>query len=357
MNWRRGHGYGHSYGRDYGYAEYVPVGVRRTQGLAKAQKKIGQGKTLQPVTISGTKIATTFWGKGWCKHFETYSDFSNRLPRGRTYARNGSVAHLEITSGQISAFVCGSDLYEIEIKITPLPKKVWQQLCENCTASVTSVIDLMRGRLPDDVVTALTDPSSGMFPGNSEIELSCDCPDGARLCKHLAAVLYGVGNRLDQSPELLFVLRGVSQTDLVGASLTKSVDSLTSSADGSSTLADADLSDLFGIDLVADASPTPDKRATKKKSAKKSAAKKKPAKKSTAKRTTAKKQPVKKRVEQADVQEVNKAKKQPVKKLVKKPAKKSAVKKKSVHKTPVSKARPAKKKAAKITRANEKRAK
>ncbi|MEZ6148524.1 MAG: SWIM zinc finger family protein [Pirellulaceae bacterium] len=317
MNWRRGSS--RSYGRDYGYPEYVPVGVRRIQGIAKAQKKIGKGKSLQPVTITGTKIATTFWGKGWCKHFETYSDFSNRLPRGRTYARNGSIAHLEITSGHISAFVCGSDLYKIEIEITPLPPNVWKQLCENCTASVTSVIDLMRGRLPDDVVTALTDPKNGMFPSNREIKLSCDCPDGARLCKHLAAVLYGVGNRLDQSPELLFVLRGVSQTDLVGASLTKSVDSLTSSADGSTTLAEADLSELFGIDLVADESHSPVMPATKKKSTKKRAVKKKPPKGTAVKMETANK----------------------------KPAEKATVKKKTERKTPAIKKKPAKKKPAK----------
>lgn len=304
MNWRRDRGYG----RDYGYPEYVPVAVRRIQGIAKAQKKIGKGKTLQPVKIVGTKIATTFWGKGWCKHFETYSDFSNRLPRGRTYARNGSVAHLEITPGQISAFVCGSDLYKIEIKITPLTKTVWQQLCENCTTSVTSVIDLMRGQLPDDVVTALTDPTSGMFPGNREIKLSCDCPDGARLCKHLAAVLYGVGNRLDQSPELLFVLRGVSQADLVGASLAKSVDDLTSSSDGSSNLADADLSNLFGIDLVTDETPMPRKQATQKIPTKKPAVKRQPTKKPTVKKATVKKATVKKTT----------AKKKPVKKSARK---------------------------------------
>lgn len=175
------------------------------------------------------------------------------------------------------AFVCGSELYTINIKITALSAQAWKQLCENCTESVTSVIDLMRGQLPDDVIQTLTDPKNGMFPGNREIKLSCNCPDGASLCKHLAAVLYGVGNRLDQSPELLFVLRGVSQTDLVGASLSQSIDDLTTSADGSSNLAETDLSDLFGIDLVADSNSAESKPTGRKKAVKKKVTKKKSA--------------------------------------------------------------------------------
>jgi uncharacterized Zn finger protein len=274
MNWRYG-----------GFAPYVPVGKRKSQGLAKAKKRLGKGKSLEPINISGRKIATTFWGQSWCKHFETYSDFSNRLPRGRTYARNGSIAHLEITSGLITAMVCGSDLYLIKIRIDSLPTKAWRKLCDQSTASVHSVIDLMLGKLPDTVIESLTAPESGLFPKSSEIRLSCDCPDGAHLCKHLAAVLYGVGSRLDEQPELLFLLRGVQQTDLIGSSLAVNADSLIG-IEGASALDEADLGDIFGIDLV-----LPDDDSGKKNS-------KKPRRKratKTSARARAKKKAVKKR--------------------------------------------------------------
>jgi uncharacterized Zn finger protein len=288
MNWRYG-----------GFAPYVSVGKRKSQGLAKAKKRIGKGNSLKPINISGRKIATTFWGQSWCKHFETYSDFSNRLPRGRTYARNGSIAHLEISSGVITAMVCGSDLYLITIRIDSLPKKAWRKLCDQCITSVHSVIDLMLGKLPDTVIESLTAPESGLFPKSSEIRLSCDCPDSAHLCKHLAAVLYGVGSRLDEQPELLFLLRGVQQTDLIGSSLSENADSLIG-IEGASALNQADLGDIFGIDLVLPeddsgkkngkkprrkrAKKTSARAPAKKKAVKKRAVKKKSAKKKAAKR-------------------------------------------------------------------------
>ncbi len=275
----------------YDYRPYVPVAQRKRNGIAQAKKKIGKGKQLQPIEISGSKIAKTFWGKSWCDHFETYSDFSNRLPRGRTYAKNGSIAHLEITSGKITAMVCGSNLYQITINIDALSKKAWKHICDRCTTSVHSVIDLMLGKLPDSVIMALTDPKSGLFPSNREIKLSCDCPDGARLCKHLAAVLYGVGNRLDDSPELFFLLRGVDQHDLIGSSLTQTATSLLKTS-SSVSIESSDLEDIFGIELVENnaivaTTKAVKKRAKKKKTAKK-ATKKKAAKKVVKKKATKK---------------------------------------------------------------------
>ena len=198
---------------------YVPVAERRRRGTAAARKSLRKGESLAPVEISGRKIATTFWGKAWCDHFEQYSDYANRLPRGRTYARNRSIAHLRIESGRVTALVSGSDLYEVSIEIDPLARKRWKQLCSSCATSIHSVIDLMRGELPEGVIETLTDPEVGMFPGGDEIQMRCSCPDWAFLCKHLAATIYGVGNRLDGSPELLFLLRGVDLHDLIGTAL------------------------------------------------------------------------------------------------------------------------------------------
>lgn len=292
MNWGR-------------WEPYVPVAQRRARGNAQAKKKLRKGEAVAPVLISGRKIATTFWGKAWCDHFDQYSDFSNRLPRGRTYARNGSIAHLRIESGKATAYVSGSSLYEVKITIKPLAKKAWKDLCASCATSIHSVIDLMRGRLPEPVIKTLTDPDVGMFPTGRDLQMSCSCPDGAYMCKHLAATIYGVGNRLDESPELLFLLRGVDQHDLIGMALATEVSPNATDAASDNELAGEDLADIFGIELATDAASPPrstrqerkspgkkatkQQKATEQRAAKKKAGKKKAEKKKAAKKETAKK--------------------------------------------------------------------
>ncbi len=232
------------------WAPYVPVAQRRRKAEAMAKALARKGQALLPVNISGHAIATTFWGKNWCQHLERFSDFANRLPRGRTYARNGSIVDLQITSGEITAMVSGSKLYNIRMKITSLEKPRWKSVCQDCSESIHSLIDLMSGKLGNRVIERLTDKKRGVFPEPHEIKMSCTCPDYAGLCKHLAAVLYGVGHRLDTSPELLFLLRGVDQADLVAASLSSESLDIATGGGQSSGLASDDLSELFGIDLA-----------------------------------------------------------------------------------------------------------
>src|SRR6202453_2822324 len=105
----------------YGFKPYVPVAQRRREAQRELEKLRKKGLVVQPVSINGRVIAKTFWGKAWCDNLESYSDYANRLPRGRTYARNGSVVHLEIQPGRIAARVSGSDLYSVEITIAALP--------------------------------------------------------------------------------------------------------------------------------------------------------------------------------------------------------------------------------------------
>ena len=98
---------------------YVPVAERRAKAerqTAKLAKRIGD---MQPVRIEGRSIARSFWGKGWCRHLESFSDFESRLPRGRSYVRNNAVCDLRIESGRIEARVIGSEMYRVEIDITP----------------------------------------------------------------------------------------------------------------------------------------------------------------------------------------------------------------------------------------------
>ena len=223
---------------------YVSVAQRRANALREMNRLRSKGKTIEPVEIEGRTIARSFWGKGWCDHLESFSDYANRLPRGRRYARNGSVCHLQIQPGRIEAIVSGSELYEVSIRIKRLKPTTWSSVKRRCAGRIGSMLELLQGRLSDQVMTVVTDRKDGLFPKPAEIELSCDCPDWATMCKHVAAVLYGVGNRLDHSPELLFLLRHVDADELVSADLT--VPGATSTGD---TLSDDQLGDIFGIDV------------------------------------------------------------------------------------------------------------
>lgn len=197
------------------YPPYVPVAVRRARAAKEVAKRIKKGERISPVQIEGRTIAATFWGKAWCANLEGYSDYANRLPRGRTYARNGSVVHLTIAKGRIEALVSGSQLYKVHIDIDALSKPNWHALKRESAGEMGTLVELLQGRLSTAMMELVSGREYGLFPKPKEIKMRCSCPDGAYMCKHLAAVLYGVGNRLDSSPELLFVLRGVNHQELI----------------------------------------------------------------------------------------------------------------------------------------------
>lgn len=232
----------------YGFRPYVSVAERRRRAMKKMDALRKKGTDVQPVEIDGRKIAKTFWGEAWCDHLESFSDYSNRLPRGRTYVRNGSVCHLAVGKGEIEAKVSGSELYTVRIAIKTLPPKKWKEVKRRCTGQIGSLIELLQGNLSDQVMEVVTDQQNGLFPLPGEISLKCSCPDWATMCKHVAAVLYGVGARLDHKPELLFKLRGVDHEELVAADAEAAVSAATASGK-SKRLAAGDLSDVFGIEL------------------------------------------------------------------------------------------------------------
>ena len=167
--------------------------------------------------VEGRTIARTFWGKAWGENLEAYSDYVNRLPRGRSYLRNGSVVDLQIERGRVTALVSGSDLYEIHVTIKPLPAVRWKTLVDASAGQMLSMVDLLAGTFSEQVMKRFCDRTGGLFPAPTEITLTCSCPDWADMCKHVAATLYGVGARLDARPELLFTLRGVDPLDLLAA--------------------------------------------------------------------------------------------------------------------------------------------
>ena len=176
----------------YGWRPYVPVAVRRARALKEMARLRKKGVPVEEVRPRSRKITETFWGRAWCDHLERFSDYANRLPRGRTYVRNGSVCHLEIRKGTVTAKVIGSELYEVSVKVRKLSKDKWRSLKKRCARGVSSLLELLQGKLSSSVMKVVTDSKGGLFPLPREIRLECSCPDWATTCKHVAAVLYGV---------------------------------------------------------------------------------------------------------------------------------------------------------------------
>ena len=234
----------------YGFRPYVSVAQRRRQAQREIEKKRQKGLVVLPVVIDGRLIAKTFWGKAWCDNLESYSDFENRLPRGRTYVRNGSVVHLELRPGKISALVSGSELYSVEITIASLAPDHWKRIKSQCAGKIGSLVELLQAKLSTSVMEVVTQRGEGLFPKPAEIKMKCSCPDWAGMCKHVAAVMYGVGARLDQQPELLFLLREIDHLELITGALDTATVGHTKKSRAKKTIAAADIADVFGIEMA-----------------------------------------------------------------------------------------------------------
>ena len=177
--------------RWYSWSPYVSVAERRRMAAKEIEKLRKRGRTISPVVIEGRAIAHTFWGKAWCDNLEGYSDFESRLPRGRTYARNGSVVDLQIEAGKVTALVQGSAMYSVTIKIQPVEPARWARIVAECSGKIDSVVELLQGKLSGGVMEVITRGGAGLFPAPRQIALRCTCPDAAVMCKHVAAALYG----------------------------------------------------------------------------------------------------------------------------------------------------------------------
>ena len=235
----------------FGWRPYVSVGQRRMQAASEMAKLKKKGQSVSPVVVEGRTIVKTFWGKAWCENLERYSDYANRLPRGRTYVRNGSVIDLQIAPGEINALVSGSSIYKVKVKVAPVAKPRWKSICADCAGAIDSLIELLQGRFSKAVMERVCRQKTGLFPSPSEIQLSCSCPDWASMCKHVAAVLYGIGARLDQQPDLIFRLHNVDEKELIAGAGTGLPQAKAAPA-GSKVLDGEDLSALFGLDMEQD---------------------------------------------------------------------------------------------------------
>lgn len=269
------------------WPQYVSVAERREQAAREITKRRQKGETLAPVQPQGRHITTTFWGKAWCKQLETYSDYNNRLPRGRSYARNGSVIDLQVHPGQVHALVQGSSLYCVHVEVDSLAETQWELLVSACAGHIGSLVELLTGRFSDQVMARMTHPQDGLFPKNKQLKMNCSCPDWATLCKHVAAVLYGVGVRLDEQPELLFVLRKVDPSKLFQKA--RIDDLLQPTVESGDILEEGDLAQLFGIEMAGSTKSTTQQNSSKKQEPLSKKKKTRPVK--SKQRTTKKKQP------------------------------------------------------------------
>jgi uncharacterized Zn finger protein len=251
------------------YRAYVSVTERRAQAAREANERTERGEKLEPVVSTGKHVANSFWGRAWCANLERYSDYANRLPRGRTYLKNGYVVHLAVAPGEVTALVQGTSCYTVKIRVRLLTPERWASVVARSAGRVGSLVELLRGRLSGEVMQIVTEREHGLFPSPDELELDCSCPDKAAMCKHVAAALYGIGTRLDARPELLFTLRGTDASELVahaasGAELMRPLKARPNALEGTN------LSELFGVPIAEGAAVPQEKppRRTEKRRAK-----------------------------------------------------------------------------------------
>jgi uncharacterized Zn finger protein len=237
----------------FAWRPYVSVAEKRRQAEREVAKLKKRGQSITPVKIEGRTIAKSFWGQAWCTNLERYSDYENRLPRGRSYVRNGSVVDLQIAKGEVTAMVAGSDLYRINIAISPVKASRWKAICRDCAGTIDSLVELLQGRLAKGVMDRVCREGDGLFPSPGEIKLSCSCPDWADMCKHVAAALYGIGARLDERPRLLFVLRGVDENELIAPAGTD-LPLSKATPHAAKVLDHDDVAALFGLEMTETAS-------------------------------------------------------------------------------------------------------
>ena len=239
------------------YPKYESVAEKKANVQKKLAKLNAKNKSpLSPVIIMGRGISNSWWGKSWCKNLERYSDYSNRIGRGRSYVRNGFVIDLKLSEGKIESQVMGSGSkpYKCVINISTLSESAWKSIKDKIGSKFDSIQVLLAGKFPTELQEIFSSLEYGFFPKPKEIKMNCSCPDWATMCKHIAATLYAVGARLDESPELIFTLRGVDMKDIIDETIQSHSDSLIKKAknvrsDRIMKIKELALGELFNIDL------------------------------------------------------------------------------------------------------------
>jgi len=297
------------------FPKYVSVAEKKASATKKRNMLKKKDPSIQPVIVQGRTLAKTWWGKAWNDNLTKYADFENRVGRGRSYLRHGAVLDLKIKEGEVAALVQGGDYepYEIQIAIQKISKSTWKDIKSSCVGKIESLQELLHGKFPKDLADIFTSKNSGLFPAPKAINFSCSCPDWASMCKHVAAVLYGIGTRFDDDPMLFFKLRGVDGNELVAQAVKENTNQLLERAKNKSkrVIDDIDISDVFGIDMES----APDSSVQKpdnsvQKLSKKKSLKSKVNKNRLKNKTTEKKRPKKKIQKKAPVTNQQKTTKQ-----------------------------------------------
>jgi len=236
--------------RDYNNYHYVSAAEKAEKARKQLEKLRKKDPGLSPIIIEGNTIAKSWWGKAWTKNLESYADYASRIGRGRSYVKNGMVLDLKIEEGEVSALVAGSRSkpYSIIITIKPISGDMLERLVKLCNRKISTLEELVEGRFPKDLADLFTKTGLGLFPTNKEIKFSCTCPDWANMCKHVSAVLYAIGAKLDSDPTLFFKLRGVDFGLFLAKTVGEKTDNMLKNAGAKSdrVLADEDVSKLFG---------------------------------------------------------------------------------------------------------------
>ena len=237
-----------SYGRFPKYESVAEKKEKANSSLIKLKKK---NPDIEPVILEGRALAKNWWGKTWNLNLESYADYENRINRGKSYVRNNMVLDLKITKGKVKAKVQGSRKkpYDVEISIDTLNKEKWERVTTLCNNSIESLEQLVEGKFPKELEVLFKEKEYGLFPAPKEIHFDCSCPDWASMCKHVAAVLYGIGSRLDSNPMLFFELRDIDSQELVRKSVEKKLENMLKNAGKKSKreIELKDITDIFGL--------------------------------------------------------------------------------------------------------------
>ena len=234
---------------------------RPPRGGLRRARAAGEAREEGPQIVAGRRSRAarsprTFWGKAWCDNLERYSDFANRLPRGRTYVRNGSVVDLQIAPGSVTALVSGSTLYDGEGDgRAGAARRTGRAICRDCAGAIDSLVELLQGRFSTGVMARLCEAKTGLFPSPKDITLHVQL---SRLgvdvqARRGRALRHRRAPR--RQPELLFTLRKVDQQELIakaGSELSKT----RKRPAGAKVLASDDLAGMFGIEMAPDATQT-----------------------------------------------------------------------------------------------------
>lgn len=235
----------------YGFPKYVSAAEKKEKATKATEKLRKKNPDIEPIIIVGRTLAKTWWGKSWNQNLESYADYSNRIARGRSYVRSNAVLDLKLSKGKVSALVQGSSAkpYTVKIQIDTLEQEKWDKVIALCNHRIDTLEQLVEGKFPKELEVLFTEKKYGLFPSPKEIHFDCSCPDWASMCKHVAAVLYGIGARLDNNPMLFFELRDIDSEKLLKKSMESKLEYMLKNSRNKSKrgIAEEDVFDLFGI--------------------------------------------------------------------------------------------------------------